>query len=431
MKIAILGGGITGLVAANKLNKKTHTVSLFEKEPTLGGMAGGFKEKNWNWFLERTYHHIFKTDTHILNFLSSLQYEGVFFKEPKTVSLYPPQKGENNYRIFPVDTPQDFLRFPLLSLPEKLRAGVILAFLKVSPFFSLYEKHTAQNFLKTTMGERVWNTMWEELFRKKFGKYAENILASFIWARIKMRTNKLGYMRGGFQTLVNFIEQKDVDGGVLIYKQTTVLSIEKRGEWYTITYKNNNGAIQKEGFDVIISTLPTPVFIKTTSDILPREYIKRLSTIKYLHAVNLILETKKPVCYQNYWVNICDKKAPMMALVQHTNFMEKENYDNNHILYVANYVGDSDPLLTLNKEEMIQHHLPYLKNIQPEIEIINSYLFKTPFGQPIFDREFLSNMPTFETPLKNLFIANLDMTYPFDRGTNYAVKLGLEVASLL
>lgn len=431
MKTAILGGGITGLVAAHKLSKKNHTVFLFEKEPTLGGMAGGFKEKNWNWFLERTYHHIFKTDCYILNFLSSLEYGGVFFSEPKTVSFYPPRKGENNYRTFPVDTPQDFLRFPLLSLPQKLRAGAVLAFLKISPFFSLYEKHTAQEFLKKTMGEGVWSIMWEELFRKKFGKYAENILASFIWARIKMRTNKLGYMQGGFQALVDFIEQNNVDGGVLIHKQTTVMSVEKRGKKYTIVFRKNNEEVQREDFDVIISTLPTPVFIKTTNSILPTEYIKRLSTIKYLHAVNLILETKKPVFYQNYWINICDKKAPMMALVQHTNFIGKENYNNSHILYIANYVGDNDPLLVLNKEEITQYHLPYLKNIQPEIQIISSHLFKTPFGQPIFDKEFLSNMPTFETPLKNLYIANLDMTYPFDRGTNYAVKLGLQVASLL
>ncbi len=49
----------------------------------------------------------------------------------------------------------------------------------------------------------------------------------------------------------------------------------------------------------------------------------------------------------------------------------------------------------------------------------------------IFDKEFLKNKPDFETPLKGFYIANLDMTYPYDRGTNYAVALGKKVVELL
>jgi len=58
-------------------------------------------------------------------------------------------------------------------------------------------------------------------------------------------------------------------------------------------------------------------------------------------------------------------------------------------------------------------------------------MFKAPFAQPIFDKEFVKNKPYFITPVKNFFIANLDMTYPYDRGTNYAVKLGKEVAKFI
>lgn len=72
------------------------------------------------------------------------------------------------------------------------------------------------------------------------------------------------------------------------------------------------------------------------------------------------------------------------------------------------------------------------KKIQnSEFRIQNSFLFKAPFAQPIFDKKFVKNKPDFITPIKNFFIANLDMTYPYDRGINYAVKLGKEVAELI
>jgi len=30
-----------------------------------------------------------------------------------------------------------------------------------------------------------------------------------------------------------------------------------------------------------------------------------------------------------------------------------------------------------------------------------------------------------------VFVANMDMTYPYDRGTNYAVKLGKDVSGFV
>ncbi|MFH0987734.1 MAG: FAD-dependent oxidoreductase, partial [Patescibacteria group bacterium] len=182
MRIAVLGGGITGLTAAYFLGKKGHQVSLFEKEKILGGLAAGFKQPNWNWYLERTYHHLFANDNDILNFAREVGFGNIFFQTPETASLY------EDLTIHPLDTPIDFLKFPHLDLFNKLRAGSVLAFLKLSPFFPFYEKETAEGFLKKTMGKIVWNKLWRELFRKKFGDYAGIILASFIWARIKKRT---------------------------------------------------------------------------------------------------------------------------------------------------------------------------------------------------------------------------------------------------
>lgn len=418
MRIAVLGGGFAGLSASFYLAKKGHEVTLIEKEQFLGGLAQGFKAKDWDWYLERAIHHLFSNDYDILNFAKDVGFNKILFRSPETASLY--RSLENNYRTIPLDTPQDLLKFPYLSLPAKLRAGFTLAFLKASPFFSLYEKQTAEKFLKKTMGEEAWNVLWQELFRKKFGKYAGNILSSFIWARIKKRTKKLGYPKGGFQKLLDQAE-KTIKKQVNLKKGVAVESVHKERNAFEI-----NGQL----YDAVISTLPTPILTKLTANLFPQSYISRLKKIKYQHAISLIAETKKPLLEKAYWLNMCVADNPIMGLFQHTNFMDKKNYAGNHILYVGNYVDFENPLVKMTNEEIRNWYLPQLKKINPKYSIPNTkyYVFKGPFAQPIFDKSFVKNKPDFETPVKNFYIANLDMTYPYDRGTNYAVKLGREVS---
>ena len=202
-----------------------------------------------------------------------------------------------------------------------------------------------------------------------------------------------------------------------------IKEIKKRGEKFVV----NN-----QTYDIIISTLPTPVLTKLISNIFPEEYLSRFNKLKYLHAITLILETDNPILNKTYWLNICTNKIPFMILAQHTNFADKKNYNNHHLAYIGWYVNGDSELLKMDKDQLLNYVLPHLKKItNHQLLVTNHFVFKALYAQPIFDHDFEKNMPTFKTPDKNFFVANLDMTYPYDRGTNYAVKLGKQVARLI
>jgi hypothetical protein len=59
------------------------------------------------------------------------------------------------------------------------------------------------------------------------------------------------------------------------------------------------------------------------------------------------------------------------------------------------------------------------------------WVFRTPYAQPIPFVNHSQNIPPLQTPLKGVFMANMSQVYPWDRGTNYAVQLGREVAALV
>ncbi len=121
-----------------------------------------------------------------------------------------------------------------------------------------------------------------------------------------------------------------------------------------------------------------------------------------------------------------------MVFVQHTNLIDKKHYGGNNIAYIGRYVEMNDPVFKMDKEEIGQLWIPYLERVTgKKIRINRDYLFKAAYAQPIFDKDFIKNKPDFITPIKNLYCANLDMTYPYDRGTNYAVKLGKQVSNII
>ena len=56
------------------------------------------------------------------------------------------------------------------------------------------------------------------------------------------------------------------------------------------------------------------------------------------------------------------------------------------------------------------------------------WLHREPYAQPIVPVGHSRNIPPLATPLPGLFWASMSQVYPWDRGTNFAVELGQDVA---
>ena len=83
MKIGIIGAGYTGLTAGLRLAKEGHDVVILEADGKVGGLAGGFKEKGWEWPLDNHYHHLFTGDKPIKKLAKEIGNK-IFFLRPKT-----------------------------------------------------------------------------------------------------------------------------------------------------------------------------------------------------------------------------------------------------------------------------------------------------------------------------------------------------------
>lgn len=421
MKIAIIGAGYTGLSAGFKLLTEGHEVTIFEKESLPGGVAVGFENPNWQWSLEKHYHHWFTNDKSVLMLAKKINYP-VLIKRPKTSILI-------KNKIYKLDSFLDVIKFNQLTFLQRLRMGMSIAFLKYNPYWKILEKYKTSSSLPKMMGNIPYKILWEPLLVKKFGHFAKNISLAWFWARIRKRTPSLAYPKGGFLEFANEIVAhiKKSKGKVLFNTQVKEVRSEK-----------NKTAIQlmnKEvlAFDKVIVTLPSYFFIKIAPQ-LPDTYKQKLLALKGLSAINLVLRLKKPFLSEGtYWLNVCDKRSPLMAIVEHTNFMDKKYYNNDHLVYLGNYLNYDHSFMKMGKDELLKIYDPILSKINKQYKstIISTELFTAPFAQPIIPVNYSKLIPPFKTPLKNVYLANIQQVYPWDRGTNYAVELGEKVADAI
>jgi protoporphyrinogen oxidase len=417
MRIAIVGAGFTGLAAGLRLIEKGHEVTIFEKDPIPGGLAIGFKNEKWEWALEKHYHHWFTNDKSVFNLSKKINYK-VIIKRPKT-SVYV------NNKVYKLDSPTDILSFKELTFSQRIRMGLVIALLKYNPFWKILERYKTSDVLPKLMGKKPYKILWEPLLIKKFGEFTPDISLAWFWARIFKRTPSLAYPEGGFLNFANKLvsEIRERGGKVKFNKQINKLSALKNGQ------VSLNGQI----FDKTIVTLPSTLFIKIAPQ-LPYGYIQALSKLKGLGAINLVLRLKKPFFKDNtYWLNVCDRDIPLTAIVEHTNFMDEKYYNKEHLVYLGNYVPLNHPFMKMNKNELLRTYDPFLRRINKnyQSEIIDCHLFSVPFAQPIIPVNYSDLVPPPQTPLKNVYLANIQQVYPWDRGTNYAVELGEKAADLI
>ncbi|HIM37707.1 MAG TPA: NAD(P)/FAD-dependent oxidoreductase [Dehalococcoidia bacterium] len=439
MRVGIIGGGAAGLAAAYDLTKAGHYAQVFEQAPFLGGQASTFQVGGGR--LERGYHHLFVSDTDITDLMVEIGLgEEMAWLESK-VGLF------RGGKVWDFGTPIDLLRFSPLSLLDRLRVGAFTFWLQKQSNWRKYEHLTARDWLIRWMGKSAYQVIWEPVLRGKFGEYFDRISMTWIWGKFRLRVSSrdkgsrkelLGYPMCSFGEVFDVLGQRVVSQGGDVHISSAVKRVvvdEATATGLEVSLPGRETEIFP--YDAVIATTPSYVFTRLVppfpDENTATEYIKMLEGVDYLSAVLMILVLDRPFT-DKYWMTIADADMPFVALIEHTNMIDKELYGGNHILYISNYPKRDSALYRMTPEELLEEFLPHLQKINPNFQrswVLEYHHHKVDGAQPIVGINYGDQIPSHRTPFKNLYLANTTQIYPEDRGTNYSVRMGRQVARMV
>lgn len=420
MNIAIIGGGFTGLTAARDLRQRGHDVTVWEAAPQVGGLASGIKASNWDWYVERFYHHIFTTDADIIGLANDIgQGQNVFFNKQTTAFFYP------KHGVFPVSL-AGILRNPTMPFVDRVRYGATALLLKYRNDWQTLEHETAESYLLRWAGKNAYHQMWKPLIVGKFGPYAPQVNAAWIWARAKARSFKLGYFRGGFQVFANALADAVQAQGVAVHLNAPAQALTQDGDRWTLRVDGTT-----HSYDRVIVAGGPGVLLKL-APALPQSYTNGVTQLASLGAVVLVASLTQPLLPNNtYWFMPPKPEFPYINVVEHTNMIGREHYGNDRVIYLGDYLPADHRYFSMPDDELAREWFAPLTKINPQFSpdwVKQSWVFREPYAQPVVQVDHSRNVPALHTPLPGLLWASMSHVYPWDRGTNFAVELGHRVA---
>lgn len=427
--IVIVGAGFTGLSAAYDLASKGIKVVLLDKDEAVGGLAGGFEVGGFP--LEKFYHHWFTNDAHVMDLIRDLGRVGEVVFRPTRTGMYYANT------IFRLSTPLDLLRFAALSLPNRIRLGLLALRARRVRDWKAIEHLTAREWLIGLAGPEVFRIVWEPLLVGKFGKYADRVGAVWFWKKLALRGGSRGrggremlaYYKGGFAALAETLKRRLEELGVEVRLGTAALGLTVEGGRATAV----STALGEIKASAVLLTHALPLAADLLGSHVEPGYAAKLRRIDYLANICLVLELDRSLS-DTYWLNVNDPSFPFVGVIEHTNFEPPESYGGRHIVFLSKYLPEDDALYRMADDEVLDYAVPHLRRMFPDFRrewVTGHHVWRALYSQPIAEPRYSALVPPEQTPVDNVLITTMAQIYPEDRGTNYAIREGRRVAGLL
>src|SRR5690554_2281180 len=423
MKIGIVGGGAVGLVAGYQLTRNGHQAVVFERQESCGGLAGTVTVGEQE--LEKFYHHIFTSDEAVINLLEDLDLSGALVWKTPVSGLH---TGD---RLYPFTSPLDLLRFKELSPAARVALGLLVYRARMVKDWRGLDKITAREWIIKKAGAKVYEKVWGPLLSSKFDRDADRISAVWLGNKFKLRAStrdkitgpeKFGYLQGSFGRLY----QKLAQTGGQAHCSREVKRIIPQNDG-CLLLETPTG--REKSARVIVTTAPE--IMLNMIDGFPAEYVSRLKKIKYKANLCLMLELSEPLS-PYYWISVTDPASPFVAVIEHTNLVPVDGYDA-HIIYLTRYIDADDELYRAPEDRVVKVFTEYLKKLFPawnKESVKKTRLYRARYAQPVVATGYGGLVPGYHTPVAHLYLACMAQIYPEDRGQNYSIKTGLEIAEI-
>jgi len=403
VKVGIVGGGLMGLALSQKLSEQGHQAIVFESADQPGGLATYHDYDGFFW--DRFYHVILPGDSFLLDFIRDIGLGDKLRWSHTRTGFY----VDRNF--YSVSNNLEFLRFPLLTLFEKVRFVATTLYCSRLKDWEKLEEITVEDWLKKMCGAKAFEKMWKPLLLAKLGENYKQVSAIFIWTYIKRvfeardssaQKEHLGYVVGGYKVILERITRLIEENGGKVQLNATVENILPAAQGVDIVANN-----QTHHFEKVIFTGPVNSLLKVTNEQL-FHYKANQASVDYLGVVCMVMITDKPLT-PYYVLNIADSEIPFTGVIGMTTVVSTDQTSGCHLTYLPRYVSSNDPLLQADDEEIKQSFMAGLQKMYPDfrMDIVRRVYVNRAFKvQPLQKLNYSKSIPSITTKHPDFYVLN-------------------------
>jgi protoporphyrinogen oxidase len=462
-RIAILGGGITGLSAALFLSNKNYDIHIFEQKDRIGGLVGG-KIINGNIY-EYGPHFFHTTNQEILSEIKNIV--GTDLIEFKRTVLI---KFMDQYFTYPLSVLE-----VLKKLPIKILLPAIFSLIgnNLKRMILRKKPQNSETLLMGYYGEILYDLFFKRYIKAVWGVDPDKFSVEFAKQRITsatlssilsklispvrakfsiknkstknyienvdgiLYTTKKGY-RGIVEKILGVIE----NNGVNIHLNSRVAGLNLAGKSVKeilIEPKFNNSKTLNKGksvkrieFDGVINTLPINELISMINPGVPENVYKSAEFLEFRALVFVGVLVNKPKVLP---VSFMYFRQHSFNRIYDSSYFGHDTVDLNTTILVAEiscgvgdrFWNDEDYCKKMVTNDLIMEKLVNLEDILE----INVYKYK--FGYPIYKFGYETNLQIildYINSLKNIETAGRQGLFQYING-HVAIQMGIEAAKKL
>lgn len=397
MRTAVVGAGILGLRLAHHLARRGVEVDVLEAAPQIGGLVAPHDFGEFSW--DRYYHCILPQDQALIAWLGQLGLGNELRWRKAGTGYY------SDGRFYSMNGNLDYLKFPLLSLGQKLRLGTaILRAMRMSSPYELYGV-TAEEWLTRTCGRECYEVFWRPLLRAKFGPLHDQIAAIFMWATITRifgvrsagaHAGHLGYVSGGYRRVLRTVEQVLRGLGGRIHTGVRITRIYEKVEpgqprTCRILLRQSNGHERIAHYRQVVFTAPSSHLRQLVAPELGG-YVDELErdhpTSKHYLGVICCAVVLRRSLMPYYVLNVADPDVELTGVIEKTALVDAGlETAGRTLVYLPRYLPSDSPEFAASESELMTSFLDrgvrrVFRDLQPD-DIVTTAMHRAPLVQPL------------------------------------------------
>lgn len=420
-RVAVIGGGISGLASAFRIGALGHDVTLFESSAQLGGLGVSFPYGDGH--LEKFYHCILPNDGALIRLIHDVGLDSdLLWRETDMGFMY---RG----RTYPLNTAGDLLRFSPLPLVDRLRLGMMGVRARYRGTAPELDEIAVDDWIRQQVGVRAFEILWRPLLEAKIGDSYPAIPALWLSSRLAREKNTKqevkGSLRGGYHSLVQAIAHRLRQAGCTIQMETAVASIARDSEGMVLVLGDGS----RKRFDSVVATSPLLQFQSMTQSLDLGPPIADL-TLDYQGVVSGVFLLTEPLT-SYYWMPIVQSGTTCQGIIEMSNLVPLERSGGLHVTYLVNYSHRSGELFAKPDDELLGLYQADLERVHPGSgsTIVDRFLFRAPFVEPIWPLGYRARVPPTTVIPGRLYLSSTAQVYPRVNSWNSCCEVVEEMVS--